>query len=278
MMKKKMVRLIGMLSLITLVVAALAGCSPANNSTTNGDPSPAAENAEPVTLSISAAASLTDTMEEMAQLYKGERANISIEYNFGPSGSLQQQIEQGAPVDIFISAAPKQMNELEAKELLLDATRIDLLQNELVLVVPKGFTGIADFTDLTKKDIRLIAIGEPESVPAGKYAQEVFNNLGIWAELENNQKLIMGKDVRQVLAYVENEEVQAGAVYRTDAQISGQVEVAAVAPEGSHSPVIYPVAVIASSVHPQEAKDFIEFLASAQGQDIFEKYGFKTLQ
>ncbi|HHX87395.1 MAG TPA: molybdate ABC transporter substrate-binding protein, partial [Firmicutes bacterium] len=144
------------------MLVALAGCTAPEE----------VEETEPVTLNLSVAASLTDAMQEIEQLYTDENSHVSIEFNFGSSGSLQQQIEQGAPTDIFMSAASKQMNELEEKDLLLEDTRIDLLQNELVLVVPKGFTGIAEFSDLAKDDIALISIGDPESVPAGKYAQE----------------------------------------------------------------------------------------------------------
>ncbi len=265
--KKQIYRLTIGLGLIVAMVMALAGCSSPED----------AKEAEPVTLNLSVAASLTDAMQEIEQLYQNERSHVRIEFNFGSSGSLQQQIEQGAPADIFMSAASKQMNELEGKDLLLDDTRIDLLQNELVLVVPKGFAGITGFADLTKDDITLIAIGDPESVPAGKYAQEALTSLGIWEELGSEKKLILGKDVRQVLAYVETEEVQAGAVYRTDAQISDKVEVAAVAPDGSHSPVIYPVAVIKDSLHPEEAKEFIDFLTGDPARAVFKKYGFKAL-
>lgn len=268
MKKKQIFKLIGGLSLIAAMIVALAGCSASEE----------VREEEPVTLNLSVAASLTDAMQEIEQLYKDEYPHVSFEFNFGSSGSLQQQIEQGAPADIFMSAASKQMNELEEKELLLDDTRIDLLQNELVLVVPKGFTGIGEFADLTKEEIKLIAIGDPESVPAGKYAQEAFTTLGIWDKLESEKKLMLGKDVRQVLAYVEAEEVHAGAVYRTDAQISDKVEVAAVAPDGSHSPVIYPVAVIKDSPHPEEAKRLIDFLTGGKAKAVFEKYGFKALQ
>jgi molybdate transport system substrate-binding protein len=268
MKKKQIFKLIGGLSLIAAMIVVLAGCSASEE----------VREEETVTLNLSVAASLTDAMQEIEQLYKDEYPHVSFEFNFGSSGSLQQQIEQGAPADIFMSAASKQMNELEEKELLLDDTRIDLLQNELVLVVPKGFTGIGEFADLTKEEIKLIAIGDPESVPAGKYAQEAFTTLGIWDKLESEKKLMLGKDVRQVLAYVEAEEVQAGAVYRTDAQISDKVEVAAVTPDGSHSPVIYPVAVIKDSPHPEEAKRLIDFLTGGKAKAVFEKYGFKALQ
>lgn len=263
--KKKILKLTTVLSIIAVMLVALVGCAAPEES----------EEAEPVTLNLSVAASLTDAMQEIEQLYTEEHPHISIEFNFGSSGSLQQQIEQGAPTDIFMSAASKQMDELEEQGLLLEDTRIDLLQNELVLVVPKGFTGVTEFSDLAKDDITLIAIGDPESVPAGKYAQEAFQTLGIWEKIE--PKLLLAKDVRQVLAYVEGEEVEVGAVYRTDAQISDKVEIAATAPDGSHSPVIYPVAVIKDSPHPEEAKELIDFLAGDQATAVFEKYGFKVL-
>lgn len=267
--KKHILKLIGVAALAAVMVMGLSGCTPADE--------PGGGEAEPVTLNLSVAASLTDAMEEIARLYKDEAPHVTMEFNFGSSGALQQQIEQGAPTDIFMSAASKQMNELEEKDLLLEGTRFDLLQNELVLVVFKGFSGIAEFADLSKEGIELVAIGDPESVPAGKYAQEAFTNLGIWDGLESGNKLMLAKDVREVLAFVENEAVQAGAVYRTDAMISDKVEVAAVAPEGSHAPVIYPVAVIKDSAHPEEAKSLMDYLAGDAAKAVFEKYGFKPL-
>ena len=186
MRKKHLTKFVGGIALLALMIIALGGCAPAEK--------------DEVTLNLSVAASLTDAMEELAELYKDEQAHVTIEFNFGSSGALQQQIEQGAPADIFMSAASKQMNELEEKELLLDGTRVDLLQNELVLVVPKGFAGVEEFGDLTADEIELIAIGDPESVPAGKYAQEAFTSLGLWEALEG--KLMLSKDVLEVLAYV----------------------------------------------------------------------------
>lgn len=272
--KKHFFRVIIGLGLIAVMLVALAGCAaPAEN----GETLPAGtQEAEPITLNLSVAASLTDAMQEIQQLYADEQPHVTLEFNFGSSGSLQQQIEQGAPTDIFMSAAAKQMNELQEKDLLLADTRIDLLENELVLVVPQGFTGLTDFAGLTKEEIDMIAIGDPASVPAGKYAQEALTTLGIWEEVE--PKLVLAKDVRQVLAYVENEEVQAGAVYRTDANISEKVEIVAAAPAGSHSPVIYPVAVVKDSPQPEAAKALLDFLDGEQARAVFEKYGFKPLR
>ena len=272
--KKRFFKLIVGLALVAVMFVALVGCTtPVENKEAT---LPQKQEAVPVTLTVSAAASLTDALLEIQQLYADEQPHVTLEFNFGSSGSLQQQIEQGAPTDIFMSAAAKQMNELQEKGLLLDDTRIDLLENELVLVVPRGFTGLTDFTELAQEKITLMAIGDPASVPAGKYAQEAMETLEIWEEVE--PKLVLAKDVRQVLAYVESEEVQVGAVYRTDANISEQVEIAATAPAGSHSPVIYPVAVIKDSPQPEAAKTLLAFLHEEKTRTVFEKYGFKALR
>ncbi len=264
--RKQFLRLLAVISIVSALALTLGGCSGQEGT---GD------EVEQVTLNLSVAASLTDAMQEIERLYTEENPHIKFEFNFGASGALQQQIEQGAPTDIFMSAASKQMNELQDKDLLLDGTRIDLLQNELVLVVFKADSKDLEFVDLAQDDIELIAIGDPDSVPAGKYAQESFKSLGIWDVVES--KLMLAKDVRQVLAYVESEEVNVGLVYRTDAMISDKVEVAAAAPEGSHSPVIYPVAVIKDSTHPEEATELVEFLTGKQAGTVFESYGFKIL-
>ncbi len=227
-------------------------------------------------LTISAAASLKDVMEEIEPLYEQEHPGTEIIYNFASSGSLQRQIEQGAPVDIFISAATKQIDALEKQDLLLTETRRDLLENQMVLVVPasnqKNNQKVDNFNDLTTKEIQMIALGEPKSVPAGKYAQEVLTAFKIAAQV--NAKAVYAKDVRQVLNYVATGNVEAGIVYRTDAQVSDRVKIAAIAPETSHSPVMYPIAVIKDSDNPEAATELVEFLTTAEAQAVFEEYGF----
>jgi molybdate transport system substrate-binding protein len=196
--------------------------------------------------------------------------------NYGASGTLQLQIEQGAPVDVYLSAAPKQMDSLESKGLLLKGTRKDLLRNEIVLIVPKDSTlGIATFQDLLKPDVKKVALGEPVAVPAGKYAQDVLTHLGIYDQV--NAKAVLAKDVRQVLTYVESGDVDAGIVYTTDALSSNKVKIVAQAPAGSHSPVIYPVAVIKTSKNAAAAKAFEDFLSGSQASAIFQKYGFSLV-
>jgi molybdate transport system substrate-binding protein len=225
-----------------------------------------------VTLTVSVAASLQDATEAIKLLYEQQSPEINIVYNLGSSGSLQYQIEQGAPVDIFISAAPKQMNVLEKKGLLLENTWKNLLKNQIVLITPKADNNIASFQDLTKNNVQKIAIGNPESVPAGQYAKEVLESFNLSDKLTS--KFVFAKDVRQVLFYVETGNVDGGLIYATDAKISERVKVVATAPENSHSPIIYPVAVIRNSQHPEEAKAFIHFLLSKTAQEVFKQYGF----
>jgi molybdate transport system substrate-binding protein len=224
-------------------------------------------------LTVSAAISLKDALDETKQLYTTANPSVSIATNYGASGTLQLQIEQGAPVDVFLSAAPKQMDALESKGLLLEGTRKDLLRNEVVLIVPKDSTlGITGFRDLLKPEVKKVALGEPVSVPAGKYAQDVLTSLGIYDQV--NAKAVLAKDVRQVLTYVETGDVDAGIVYKTDALSSAKVKVVVQAPADSHAPVIYPVAVIKASKNAEAAKAFEDFLSGPQARAVFEKYGF----
>lgn len=222
---------------------------------------------------VSAAISLKDALDEVTHLWADVNPNVSVKTNYGASGTLEIQIEQGAPVDVFLSAAPKQMDALEAKGLLLEGTRKDLLRNEIVLIVPADSSlQIASFQDLTHGDVKHVALGEPTAVPAGQYAKEVLTNLGIYDAVDS--KAVLAKDVRQVLTYVETGNADAGIVYTTDARSSSKVKVVARAPEKSHSPVIYPVAAIKSSKNPAAAREFTNFLSSPQARAVFQKYGF----
>ena len=230
------------------------------------------ETSPDVTLTVSVAVSLQDAMKDIGLAYRDRHPNMAIAYNFGSSGSLQQQIEQGAPVDVFISAAPKQMNALQAKDLLLPDTRQDILKNQVVLVTPKNGTGISNFKELIGKKASKVAIGNPESVPAGQYGKEVLTSLNLYKSLK--PKLVFAKDVRQVLSYVKTGNVDAGVVYATDAKLSDRVRVVATALEDSHSPIIYPVAVLKDSKNPDSAREFVRFLSSEDAKAIFKKYGF----
>ncbi|BAY35203.1 molybdenum ABC transporter, periplasmic binding protein (plasmid) [Nostoc carneum NIES-2107] len=224
------------------------------------------------TLLVSAAASLKDALEEIKPLYQQTHSNTNINYNFGASGALQQQIEQGAPADIFISAGKKQVDALEQKGLFLSGTRSVLAKNRLVLIVPKNVTGITSFYNLKDGKIKKIAIGEPRSVPAGQYAEQVLQKLKILPQVKS--KLVYANNVRQVLASVESGNADAGLVYVTDAKISDKVKIVVAADEKYHSPIVYPFAVLKSSKNADNAKEFAKFLTSNQAKAVLQKYGF----
>lgn len=257
--------IIGFFFSLLLVV----GC---NQTTTTNSPPASNSTAPSTTLTISAAASLKDALEEIKPLYCQQKSNVTLTYNFGSSGALQQQIEQGAPADVFISAAKKQMDALQEKGLLLDGTRKDLLKNQVVLIAPKDAAAVTDFKDLTSDRIKKVALGEPKSVPAGKYAEEVLTSQNILNKIK--AKTVYAKDVRQVLNYVESGNADAGIVYLSDAKSSDKVKVVATASEKSHSPVVYPIAVLKNSKNVDAAKEFVQFLSSDTAKSVFEKQGF----
>lgn len=224
-------------------------------------------------LTISAAISVKDALDEVQRDYTTANPAVTVASNYGASGTLQLQIEQGAPVDVYLSASPKQMDDLQAKGLVLQGTRKNLLRNEIVLIVPKDSPSrISSFQDLARPDVKPIALGEPTTVPAGEYAREVLTYLGIYGVVK--PKAMLAKDVRQVLTYVETGNVEAGIVYSTDAASSAKVKVVATAPEQSHAPAIHPVAVIKTSKDPVAARAFEDFLFGVQARAIFQKYGF----
>lgn len=261
-----MVRVSKAIILTFLLTAFLAGmgCSVDTKS------KPKAE--KTVTLTVSAAASLKDSLEEIQRLYKSEKPDVDITLNFGSSGSLQQQIEQGAPVDMYISASSKHMGALEEKFLIVPETKKILLKNKIVLIAPSTSTNVTGFDSLTNKGVTKIGVGEPESVPAGKYGREILTSLKTWDKLQS--KLVFSKDVRQVLTWVESANADAGIVYLTDAKVSGKVKVVATASEETHSPVVYPLAVLKGSKEIKASKDFSEFISSEIAQQVFSKYGF----
>jgi len=231
--------------------------------------------APPVTLSVSAAASLTDALEAVNALYMEQHSNVTIVANYAASGTLQTQIEQGATCDVFLSAAAKQMNNLENEGLILSNTRIDLLKNSIVLIIPKASTlEIDSFEDLLEDYVTMIAVGDPAFVPAGTYAYQLFDLLGITDELEASGKLIQGSSVRDVLAYVETGNVDAGIVYSTDAVISDGVKIVATAPDEINSKIIYPAAIIKASENQAPAADYLAFLSRDAAIEIFKTYGF----
>ena len=265
-----MKKLTGNLLLGVLAISLfVAGCGGATQ-----QPAPKATEApKPVELNISAAASMKDALAEIQANYQKKAPQVKLIVNLGASGSLQKQIEQGAPADIFISAAPKQMNELETKNLVNKATRKNLLENKLVLIVPKDSTlKISKLEDLQNDAVKQISIGETKVVPAGQYAEQALKKLGVWEKVQG--KIVFAKDVRTVLTYVDTGNVDAGLVYKTDAASSKKVKILATAPDGSHAPIIYPAAVLTGAKNQKAAEEFLAYLAGPEGKTVFEKYGF----
>ncbi|MEL6899797.1 MAG: molybdate ABC transporter substrate-binding protein [Cyanobacteria bacterium J06606_4] len=232
--------------------------------------------AAPATLTVSAAASLQDALEAIAPQFHDAHPDIALEYNFGASGSLQRQIEQGAPADVFFSAATRQMDTLEEKSLILSETRQDLVTNQLVLIAPSASQlQISDVAQLKTARFDRLAVGEFRSVPAGQYAQQVFEKLDLLDPLAT--KFIFGKNVRSVLGAVETGNAELGIVYATDAALSTRVKVIAAAPEDAYEPIMYPIAVVNHSPMPEAAQLFIDFLTTENAQATFAEFGFGTL-
>jgi molybdate transport system substrate-binding protein len=223
-------------------------------------------------LLVSTAASLKNVMEEIKGNYQESKPGITINYNFGASGGLLQQIQQGVPSDIFISAGKKQVDTLEQSGKLVAGTRSILAKNRLVLIVPSNKVGITSFLDLAKDNIKKIAIAEPRSVPAGEYAEQVLKKLSIYEKVK--AKFVYGNNVHQVLAAVESGNADAGLVYRTDAAISSKVKTVVAADEKYHSQIGYPMAVLKQSKNVAAATDFVKYLGSDRAKDVLKKYGF----
>jgi len=222
---------------------------------------------------VSAAASLRDAFNEIGELYE-KQTGIKTLFNFAASGVLQQQIETGAPADVFASAAQQQMDNLEKKGLILDGTRRDFTGNSLVLIVPANSKlGIKSFDDIADAKVARIAIGNAKTVPAGQYAQDSLTAMKLWDKLQ--PRFISAENVRQVLDYVSRDEVDAGFVYASDAAVGGdKIRVVTQAPKGTHEEIVYPIAVIKDSKNADAAKSFIELTQSKAGKDILAKYGF----
>ncbi|NEU64466.1 molybdate ABC transporter substrate-binding protein [Paenibacillus sp. ALJ109b] len=286
-MKKSIGYVLGSMSLGLALVLAGCGASTDSNDTstameqtsltpaTSGESSTsgATDTKERVELTISAAASLTDAMKEIETNFEAANPNVELNFNFGASGALQQQIEQGAPADVFVSAATKNMNALVDEKLIASGDQKNLLQNSLVAIIPADSSDtVTSEKDLTADSIKTVAIGIPESVPAGTYAKEALTNAKLWDQLEG--KLVQGKDVRQVLQYVETGNADAGFVYKTDALTSDQVKIAFEVDKNSYTPANYPVGIIEGTKHRTEAEQFYTYLQTPEVLDVFAKYGF----
>lgn len=230
--------------------------------------------AEEVELLISAAASLTDALEELKATYEEEHEGVKLTYNFGSSGKLAKNIENGAPSDVFLSASTKDMDDMADKGLIRGESRVDFTSNALVLIANKDSDStVRSFEDIEPAEIQHFAVGEPETVPVGRYTKETFEHLDLWNVLQD--KLVLGSDVRQVLTYVEMGNADYGVVYSSDAFISDHVKVLAESDPEWHAPIVYPGAVVEASKHQEAAQDFLDFLTSDSGKEALQKFGFK---
>ena len=221
---------------------------------------------------VSAASSLAEAVAELAVAYRTVDSTVIVTPNFGSSGTLAQQIRQGAAVDLFLSASDREMDLLEREGLIEPGTRRALASNELVLVVAAGDGGVREMADLAGEGVERVAIGAPASVPAGEYAREMLERLGLWERVA--PRAVLASNVRQALTYVERGEVDAGLVYRTDALRAPGVRVVATAPPGSHRPIRYPAARVAAGANREAALGFLEFIAGPGGEATFRRLGF----
>ncbi len=254
-----------------LTIALLAsGCTDTNEDI---NPREGAEQAQVTTITVSAAASLTEAFNEIEEKFEEENPDIDVNYNFAGSGTLRMQIEGGAPIDAFASASQNHMDLLSEQSLIVEDSREDFAANTVVLITPDGNElDINGPEDLTSSEVGTISIGNPETAPVGRYTVEALEAEGLWEELE--AKTLLADDVKQVLVYVERGEVDAGFVYSTDAATSeqGTIDIAATLP--TVTPISYPIAVTSASENKEEAQTFVDFVSSDQGRAILESYGF----
>ncbi|MBP3790607.1 MAG: molybdate ABC transporter substrate-binding protein [Methanobrevibacter sp.] len=225
-------------------------------------------------VNLAAAASLKNVFDDkLIPMFEKQYPGVKVTPTYASSGDLQTQIENGLETDVFMSAANKQMNALVDKGIIDNSTNLQFLENKVVLIVPADSnSNISSFDDLKNVEGN-IAIGDPESVPAGQYAKEVLNNTGIWDDVES--KLSLGTDVTAVLNQVAQGSAECGIVYATDAKSTDDVKVICEAPEDAlKTPVIYPVASIKDTNDTDATKAFMDFLQTKEAKDVFVEYGF----
>ena len=224
-------------------------------------------------LTVSAAASLTDAFGAVKTAFAKEHPGVNVTMNFAASGALLSQMEKGAPVDVFASADQKTMDMAVEKKLIDVPTRVNFAQNSLVLTVPAGNPAkVKDLASLKAAEVKRVAVGNPETVPAGRYTKAALVKLGEWDPIAS--KFVMAESVRQVLDYLSRGEVDAGFVYGTDAKKGGE-KVKVVAEIPLEKPVSYPIAVLTAAANKKDAAAFIAFVTSPKGQEILAQYGFK---
>lgn len=229
-------------------------------------------------ITVSAAISLKNAFERIGKVFEEKHPGTRVRFNFAASGDLARQIGAGAPVDAFASAAQQDMDDIDKKGLIIAGSRTNFAANSMALVKPAlTEIRIESFEDLKKAEVKKMVIGNPKTVPAGRYAEEVLRYLGLWDGVKD--KLVFAEHVRQALDYVARNEVDAAMVYSTDAMVrSKEVKIVIKAPDRSHQPVVYPIGVVQGAKNESLAKDFISLVLSANGQMILKQYGFETVK
>jgi molybdate transport system substrate-binding protein len=226
-------------------------------------------------LTVLAAISLQEAVDEIGRRFTRDHPEVGLRYQFGAAGELQARIEAGAPADVFISGALRQMDALERSGLILADSRRVIASNALVALKPPDSTvDVPGPSDLLDRRVQRIGIGDPRTVPAGQYAEESLRALGLWDRLQ--RKIVLGAHVRQVLDAVTRGEVDVGVVYATDGVLRlGRVRLAFAFPADTHRPILYPAAVVKASRAPAAARAFVEFLTSPEAQAILGRRGFE---
>ena len=282
-----MKRTLALLLALTMLFA-LAACG--KQAEPAAEPTDEPEAVEEVELIVFAAASMTETLTELKAMYEADHPGVTITYNFDSSGTLKTQIQEGADCDLFISAAPKQMNQLDAScdaeqnpeglDFVLQGSRIDLLENKVALVVPegnpKGVESFDQLAELLKAGGILFAMGNSD-VPVGQYTQKIFDFYGLSEEeLANAGVISYGTNVKEVTTQVTESSADCGVVYATDAFSAG-LTVADTATKDMCGQVIYPAAVLNISKHPEAARAFLDFLTTPEATAVFEAVGFTPI-
>lgn len=278
---KRRTLFLGSLALSASLLLSACGGTAASLQASSAPASSAAASSEAsgesVQLTVFAAASLTETLNEIAEQYKTVAPNVELVFNFDSSGTLKTQIEEGADCDLFLSAAQKQMNALQDEDLINTDTRVDLLENKVVLAVPEGNPAdIQSFEDIGTDKCKLVALGN-DDVPVGSYSIEILTNLGILDELESGNKITYGSNVKEVTTQVKEAAADCGIVYATDAFSAGLETVNQATAEECRQ-VIYPAALTASTAHAEEAQAFLDYLTTDDAAAIFESVGFAMVK
>jgi molybdate transport system substrate-binding protein len=257
------------LVLASVLVMATAVCS----ISCSGDNTTQAEDETPVTVNLFAGAGMKLVLDELSGMYMQSKPWVTVTPNYASAGTLQAQIENGAPCDVFFAPATSFMDNLQGEGLILDNTRKNILINKVVLIVPSNSAlNIACFEDLASDTITHIAIGDPKSVPAGKYAEQTFTQYGILESLQS--KFVLASTVTQVLQYVDSGNVDAGIVYATDALSNSNVKVVATGPDEVNAKILYPITIVKASADIEAAQAYIDFLCSEEAMAVFERYGY----